>query len=200
MPAGSTLELTANAPATDGVVEWQVVTFDGATVQTGDLPYTASNSTVSTTMTAVDQAATWLVFSYDVATVAVDAFPQKLFRGRFSNAATPWFQREGNGSAGTLSWFAVSFTNGTTVTAGLSSLINANLTANPYVISTAGHSIATVGGPYFRSSQTNVGGSTNIGACMVTSTLASPALTLTRATAGVGGANCYLSWYVTEFK
>jgi hypothetical protein len=88
------------------VVYWYVVTWEGASVQSGDL-YTASATTMTGAISAIDLAKSFLIYSY---TGSYQYQPAcNIWRGHFSATTQVYFQRGGGGSgrAAYLTYFVV---------------------------------------------------------------------------------------------
>ena len=65
LDSSTQLSLNIGLAAPNGIAEWQVVSFDGATVQTGNLTFATDATTLTTTLAnAVDVSKTWLLISY----------------------------------------------------------------------------------------------------------------------------------------
>jgi hypothetical protein len=112
-PGQLTLSIALAAPA--GIVEWQVVSFAGATVQSGTV--TMSGSATSVTVTpphAVTPEATWLLLSGEVSNLT-GTTAELMVSGRVASPTQVTVSRGGGGGANKVTWYAVSFGNGTTV-------------------------------------------------------------------------------------
>lgn len=197
----SALELNVGEAAANGIVEWQVVSFDGATVQAGDLPYPAGETAPVQTIPAVDTTRSWLAFSYDISSSTSDNLAQKMFRARFTNTTTMMFNRSGNGSAGTISWQAISFNNGTLAHPGSASFsgFGTQVSANVGAYA-ASRTIASGGGLYLHGGSTSYNNTMNAGVCSFTAKQASGAFDVWRQTSGTGASNCDISFWAIEFK
>jgi hypothetical protein len=115
--SGSQLSLGIGLAAPDGIAEWQVVSFTGggATVQTGDVTMGSGDTVVNATLPkAVDPGTTWLLVTNEV-TSASGTTAELLVSGRVSSPTQVTFSRGGSGGTNQITWYAVSFTNGTTV-------------------------------------------------------------------------------------
>jgi hypothetical protein len=191
-----TLELGEAAPS--GVVEWQVITINDATVQSGDVTFMGSDAALSVPLgSPVDPEKTWLLLSYKVDTSNVTA-AEIMFRGRIAAPAQLAFERASTGTTGRLTWYAVSFTNGTNVQSGESSfgLNSATSTATLTPVNPA-KSIAVTGGIYQRGGLTPYGMSANPGYAMYTLDIgAGSQLTVTRGAFGAAGTDA--DWTVVE--
>ncbi|MDH3605688.1 MAG: hypothetical protein OER12_01690, partial [Acidimicrobiia bacterium] len=108
----STFGLNAN------VVEWQVVQYDGASVQSGDLSFASGDSSRNATVTSVDTSKSWLIYSYRTNFSATQNIGEKLLRGTVADSTTLTFDRSVSGTTNDLSWYLVEFTDATTVQHG----------------------------------------------------------------------------------
>jgi hypothetical protein len=59
LTSSTQLSIVDNLAAPNGVAEWQVVTFEGATVQSGDIALSEDTNTYTATVQPVDRANTW---------------------------------------------------------------------------------------------------------------------------------------------
>ncbi len=114
LTSATNLELTRVGGA-DGTVEWQVVEFTNAAVQSGDVAFGAGESSKTDTLTAVDTAKSWLVHSYSSASGTSADIGQKLVRGVVTNTTTLTFDRDNTGQTADLTWYLVEFTDATSV-------------------------------------------------------------------------------------
>ena len=181
--AGSNLEIGISAVmgVSPQVVEWQVVEFTGATVQSGDVAFAAGDFTKTATapanFTAIVPGRTWLVYGYDamVGGSGLELDPGKeLVRGVITNGSTLTFDRNhsGGGTTINLTWYLIEFTDGTSVQhqsqAFAATEAQRDVTL-PTAVSTA-TSIAVAGGDFQRGGRsgygrpsTDAGGDDNVG-------------------------------------
>jgi hypothetical protein len=125
----SKLSLGINLAAPDGIVEWQIVSFPGATVQSGDLAMTATDTVVTGTIPqAVSLGATWLVFSNQI-TNETGTTAELLVSGHVSSPTQVTFSRGAGGATQQITWYAVSFGNGTVVQSSTLTLADSVTTA-----------------------------------------------------------------------
>ena len=111
------LQLSANTFGGTPTVEWQVVEYTDCTIQTGDVSFATGDSSKTATLTSVDTAKTWLLYTYetDINSAQADAF---LVRGQLTDATTLTFDRDGTGTTVDVTYYAVEFTDGTSVQRG----------------------------------------------------------------------------------
>jgi len=193
------LSFENNLAAPNGAVEWQVISFDGASVQSGDVAVAAGDTLVTAPLQNVDPASTWLVFSYELATFMTGA-SETMIRGRVESATQLAFRRTGSGASGTLTWYAVSFNNGTTVQSGTSELGGTATTATaPLVVVDPLKTIAATGGLYSRGGATAFVTNVNLGYATFTLDVgAGSQLSLSRGPAAAGGA-ASADWFAIKF-
>jgi hypothetical protein len=96
-------------------IEWQVVEYTYASVQTGDISFATTDGSRTASITSVDPARAWVLFTYDTADGTVANIGQKMVRGLVTNPTTLTFARDGTGQAMTLTWYLVEFTDDTRV-------------------------------------------------------------------------------------
>ena len=103
----------------DGVVEWQVVEYTDATVQTGDVSFGTNDASKTATITSVDTGKSWLIYTYETSGGGEpeEDMDENLIRGLITNATTLTFDRYDGTASSTidLTWYVVEFTDGTTV-------------------------------------------------------------------------------------
>jgi hypothetical protein len=195
----SQLSLDISVAAPSGVVEWQVVSFDGATVQSGDLSFVAGDTTRTASLpSAVDAAKTWVLLSYELTSVTGTA-AETLFRGRVSGSTQLTFERAGTGAPGTLTWYAVSFGNGTSVQSATDLIASGAATdtvsLNPVV---PAKSIAATSGAYQRGGKTPYAAASNPGYATFTLDIGGGSqLSLQRGAAA--GTTASVDWVVVDF-
>ncbi|MBN1607655.1 MAG: hypothetical protein JW940_13540 [Polyangiaceae bacterium] len=111
LTSSAELSLSASDRSGRGTVEWQVVSFDGAAVQSGDLDITSDTTLFSATLAEpVDPARTWLLLSYEVSDLGGGA-SELMLTGRVDSSTELAFERAETApaSAGQLTYYAVSF-------------------------------------------------------------------------------------------
>ena len=94
---GQQLEITVNSSDGNHYVEWQVIEYSDALVQTGDVSFGTSTGNVSSAVTAVDLTKSWLVYSYKSDSGTAANIGQKLVRGLVCDATTVCFDRDSTG-------------------------------------------------------------------------------------------------------
>ncbi len=115
----STFALNAN------VVEWQVIQYDDASVQSGDLSFGAGDMARTATVTAVDASKSWLVYGYRTSYSSFTNIGEKLVRGTVTNNTTLTFDRSVSGTSNDLSWYLIEFQDATTVQHSSTSFLSA---------------------------------------------------------------------------
>lgn len=141
-----------------GAVEWQVVSFDTATVRSGDVVLEGMESTKAVPVQpGLDPSTTWLLFSYHVAAISTANATDSRHLMVTGTLGTDnlQFEREGWEGYAFLTWYAVSFSHGAAVWPGSSALKagQANqLAALPGIDRT--RSIVTAGGLFHRGGRT----------------------------------------------
>jgi hypothetical protein len=185
---------------TGGVAEWQVVTFDGATVQSGDVTVAAADTMVTAPIQTVDPAKTWLLFSYEFGTT-MTSVADLMLRGRVESATQLAFRRTTAGASGTLSWYAVSFENGSTVQRGSSNLADTATTlAVPLTAIDPLTTILAAGGLYNRGGATGAAANGTPGHATFTIDLDSGTQLTLRRGAAVAGAPATVDWSTVTFR
>ncbi len=124
--SGTNLQLTHNlANGTNPeIVEWQVVEYLDANVQTNTLAFAAADTSRTATLApAVNPLKSWLILSYECdAAGCPDAnnLGAKSLRGAITNGTTLTFDRTVTGANESLllTWYVVEFTDATTVQRG----------------------------------------------------------------------------------
>jgi hypothetical protein len=199
LTSSSELTLSVAEASADGIVEWQVVSFDGASVQSGDLDITSGTAVFPVTLAQdVDPARTWLLLSYQVS--ALGNASELMMRGRVSSTTGLTFERTGTAPApgGQLTYYAVSFDDSTSVqsgTAELSSVATGAVALTPAVHPAA--AIATLGGIYQRGGATSFTSDANAGHATFTLDLGTGAeLSVAR---GASSSDASADYYVIEF-
>ena len=156
----SPTNLAWRIPDTDAAdfVEWQVVEYDAASVQTGDVAFAFTDTSKTVTLpTPASMSKSWLLYTYSCGAIAATAptsanIGNKLVRGVMTNATTLTFDRSNIGAAATdvinLTWYLVTFSDATYVQQGNQSFAGADtfkdVTLSKSVSPAA--SIATAGG------------------------------------------------------
>src|SRR6185295_13568081 len=123
-------QLTLTGTPGTNTVEWQVVQYTGASVQTGDLTMAAGTASATAALTSVTTTKTWLVYNYRSEDGTATDMGQKLMRGRITSATQLTFDRNNTGTQIDLTWYAVEFTDGTTVQGGTQAFTTAETQKN----------------------------------------------------------------------
>ncbi len=208
----TTLSLTTqNTGPSPGIVNWQVVEYPGATVQSGDVAF---NDAVDTSMTvnpatSVTVANSLLVFTHDMG-VAQNHFAQPNisgFTGSIVDANHLSFARtSADTTAGTdtITYYLVNFTDGTGVQTGTATWASTEATiaeSLPAAVDTS-RSVATALGRFGREGQsscaTNDVGTDNF-ELVLTSSDGGTDATSVQLTRGATGCGAQISWAVVEF-
>ena len=120
--------------ATDGtfgnVIDWQVIEYNDADVQSGSVSFGTGTSSQSATIAAVDPAKSWLIYNYRSTDGTTTNIGQKLVRGRVTNATTLTFDRSATGQTIDLEYFVVEFSDATTVQSASAALSASATTRN----------------------------------------------------------------------
>jgi hypothetical protein len=110
------LELAAFNDRADAVIEWQVVEYADASVQTGDVSFLSSEATKTATVpVAVDPDKAWLIYSYRTQVGTPSNTGQKVVRGLVTGSTSLQFDRDRTGQSIELAWQLVEFQDLTTV-------------------------------------------------------------------------------------
>jgi hypothetical protein len=198
------LELT-NVPGcgiAPSVVEWQVVQYQDATVQTGDVPFAAADlsQTVPLASPGVDPAKSWLIYSYESQSTA--DIGQCLVRGLVTGSgATLTFDRNNSGVALNLTWYLVTFADATVVQSGSQPFLigETQTTATLPTPAPPATSIAVGGGEYERGGRSPYSADDNPGVGWFGFDLASSTnLQITRGAGGLATAD--VGWFVLSFE
>lgn len=142
LTSGSNLRLERQLAVTSVTVEWQIVEFSSANVQSGLTTINAASTNATAAISAVNLAKTFLFFSYNGGVGISGAETDLYTRGTFSNSTTVSFNRIGTSSTVDISWFAVEMPDvnvqkgtttmvggsGTSVTAALGPAVNTGKT------------------------------------------------------------------------
>ena len=188
------------AAGVGGSIEWQVIDYTGASVQSGDLSFLAGDSSLSATVAAVNPSKSWLLFSYTSASGTATNIAQKMVWGTVTDATTLTFDRASTGQAVDLTWYLVEFTDATTVESGSTQLTTAQtqLDVGVVCVDTA-TTLASAGGTSYRGGSTPYVVDDNPGVSTVTLDLTSA--TNLRITRGLTGAvTATIGWFVVRFQ
>lgn len=124
----TTLRLSHGDTGSSATVDWQVVEYQDATVQSGDVTFNPTDLTLTATpATPIDPARSWLMFSFECRAIpiggcgSVTNIGTRSYRGVVTNGTTLTFDRKNAGLTGppaetyNLTWYLVEFTDGTSV-------------------------------------------------------------------------------------
>lgn len=183
----------------DGVVEWQVVSFDGAHVQAGDLSFGSSALQAKGELeAAVKPDATWLIFSYQVANIT-DSAADLMLRGHVE-ANQVVIDRAASGASATITYYAISFDNGSSVQSGdLAVAAQSQSAEAPLGALDVTRSLAVASGNYLRSGSTSYATANNPGYSSFRFSFTDSELTATRGAAAATGA-ATVGWNVIQFR
>ena len=123
------LELATNATF-GNVIDWQVVEYNDANVQSGSVAFGTGDSSRTATATAFDPAKSWLVYNYRTTDGTTLNIGQKLVRGRVTDATTLTFDRSSTGQTLDLQYFLVEFSDTTEVQSGSATFSSSETTRN----------------------------------------------------------------------
>ena len=195
--SSTNLELSQDATIS-GTVEWQVVEFTGASVQSGDVSFGTTQSSRTATISSVDTSASWLIYNFKSGDGTSSDIGEKLVRGLITNDTTLTFDRSNTGQAIDLSWFLVEFTDGTSVQDGSANMGTGTTQSNVTISSVDTSKTIAAGGTMMRGGRSGYSGDDNPGVGWATYDLTSSTnLQITRATTGSSSAD--FPYYVVEF-
>ena len=192
------LQITVSA-GTGGSVEWQVIEYTGASVQSGDLSFAATDASLSVAVAAVNVPKAWLLFSYASASGTGTNIAQKMVWGTVTDATTLTFDRASTGQVIDLTWYLVEFTDATIVESGSTQLTAAQTQLDIGIVCVDTlTTLATAGGMSYRGGSTPYLVDDNPG--VSTATLDLTSSTNLRITRGLTGAvTATIGWFVVRF-
>ncbi|MCP3936460.1 MAG: hypothetical protein GY708_13925, partial [Actinomycetia bacterium] len=114
LSATDNLELSTNR-VNGNVLEWQVVQYNDAVVQSGDVSFASGDAVRTATVSSVDPTKSWLVYGYRTESSSNANIGEKLIRGQVTDSTTLMFDRSTTGTTNELSWFLVEFQDSTEV-------------------------------------------------------------------------------------
>ena len=136
-----------NGGETGDVIEWQVVEYLDAEVQTGNLSFLTTDSSKTDTITSVDTSKSWLIFNYKTDGGTTANIGQRLVRGVITNATTLTFDRSNTGQTLDLTYYLIEFEDATTVAKGQHTFGTSDTSVNKTIsITDTSRAIATAGG------------------------------------------------------
>ena len=189
-----------------GTVEWQVVEYQDANVQTGDVTFdsTSGQLSVNAAITSVDTAKSWLVYSYECAPAFCNGnvanIGSRMISGEVTSATNLRFDRDVASLVGeeiNVTWYLVEFTDATTVQHG-SQLFNVgNASRNVNITSVKPAATIATGGGYMRGGRTPYAADDDPGIGWFRMELTSP--TRLQIRRGRTGDASTVGWFVVEF-
>ena len=197
----TTLDLTAPDGGLTAFVEWQVVEYTDANVQTGSLSFgSVAPSLTASLSPSINTAKAWLIYTYESSGGSGPNIGQKLLRGVITDGTTLTFDRNNTGQTMIVTWYLVEFMDGT-VTQHASELFSSAETQRdvtlPSVTDTAA-SFAT-GGNFLRGGRSPYAADDNAGVGWFTLDLTGPSnLRITRGL--TGSATADVGWFVVQFR
>ena len=131
-------------------VEWQVAEYANAAVQRGQLVFGTADASLTAAITSVDLSKAMLLYSWEAETGTEADIGQKLFQGKFDTSTQISVTRDNTGSAATVNWEVIEFTDGKSVQSGDLNFATAE-TQKDVTISevTLGKAISFIGGQTF---------------------------------------------------
>ena len=105
------LQLSSNDSGFNPTVEWQVVTYNDAVVQSGTVSFGAADASRTAAVTAVDTSKSWLTYTLQSQTGTSTNLGQKHVRGLVQDPTTLAFDRSDTGQTMDLTWYLVEFTD-----------------------------------------------------------------------------------------
>ncbi|TAN57277.1 prepilin-type N-terminal cleavage/methylation domain-containing protein [Patescibacteria group bacterium] len=196
----TTLKLTLkNAPVNpNNMVEWQVIQFDRASVQTGDISFLSSDTAITAPVTAVNAQKSWLLYSYKTNDGTISNIGQKLVQGRITNSANITFNRDNTGSENDLTWYLVEFKDGTNLQHNSLNFTAAESLKTATISAVDVSKALAVGGYMMKGGKSSYSTDDNPGAgWMMLDITNSETLTVTRG-ANLGTAD--IGWFVIDFN
>ena len=197
------LLLTMDVAAVSGDdIEWQVVEYLDAEVQTGNLSFLTTDSSKTDTITSVDTSKSWLIFNYKSADGTAADIGQKLVRGVITNATTLTFDRSNTGQTLDLTYYLIEFEDATTVAKGQHTFGTTDTSVNKTIsIADTSRAIATAGGgPCGCGGKSDYSADDKPGTGWFTLDITSTTnLTITRHS-GTPSSTASLEYYVVEFS
>jgi hypothetical protein len=201
LSGSSELTLSMYQGSSTGIAEWQVVSFDGASVQSADVQIPATAIQTSAALaTPLDPAKSWLLVSYQVGSVG-NGIADLMLSAHLESGQVV-FDRVANGDALDVTYYAISFDNGTSVQSGVGSL-GAAVDSQTQSLTAAvdpARSIATAAGQYLREGSTSYNAARNPGYASFTLALAANNGLVTARMKSASGVSSQVSWSVTQFQ
>jgi hypothetical protein len=208
LTSSTNLELTTNGGGitAGGLIEWQVVEYDNAAVQSGDLSFDNPTQTTLTASLAnsINIQKSWLIFSHGMASTNVAVPPSSSgFTGTITDPTTLTFSRDAvdpaTGVDG-LTYYLVEFSDSTNVQSGTTPFAATDDTLNADLIGVdLKRAVPTALGQFGRTGLSAYNANTNMGVNTFNLTLAG-ATNLSMARATNLSSSAILNWSVIEFQ
>jgi outer membrane protein assembly factor BamB len=115
LTSDTTLEFSHGTGSFDGTADWQVVTMQSASVQSGDTTLAAGAASTTVAVTGVDTTKTFLLASWSS---SGDGIGANFVRGRITSPTQLTFDRGVTGTTLAISWFLVTLNDGSVVQSG----------------------------------------------------------------------------------
>lgn len=118
LTTSTNLQITGGTSNANGrQISWQVVEYQGATVQTGTVAFNGTDTTKTATVTSVNTAKSWLMLYAQTSDNTSTNIATRMFQGDVTNSTTLTFDRDSsNGTiTATVGYHLVEFTDGTSV-------------------------------------------------------------------------------------
>ena len=187
----------AGSPS-DGVVEWQIVAYTDASVQTGDVTFVSGDSSKTVTIPTVDETKAWLLFTYTADNGTAFNIGPKMVRGSIMNPTTLVFDRNFTTATLILTWYVVVFTDTTSVQSWRVYFATGQTQKDISIeCIDPTKTIVTAGGMYYRGGRTWYGSDDNPGVATVTLDLTTS--TNLRLVRGASPNDADIGWFVVEF-
>jgi hypothetical protein len=200
LTSATNLELSAYAARADSVVEWQVVEYTDAAVQSGDVSFGSGDSTKTVAgLSAFASDTAWLVYSNKRDSSSQTNIGQKLVRGLVTSPTSLLFDRGQTGAPLDLTWHLVEFQDDTGVQHANASFTGAQLQADVPITAVDPTRSIAVGGYMMRGGKSPYSSNDHPGVAWFTAELTSGTnLRLRRDFTGSSTAD--LGWSVIQFS
>jgi len=198
LTSNTNLQLYVGCAASDSLIQWQVIEFANAVVQSGDITFDSTTPSLTVPVTSINTAKSWLFYTINSTAASSGNIGQKLIRGLVTNQTTLTFDRDATGVGWTLTWYLVEFTDATSVQHASQNFATTETQRDITITSVdLTRTIATAGSLYYRGGKTS-NTAANPGSGTVTLDLTSPTnLRLTRASTASSTAD--IGWFVVQF-
>jgi hypothetical protein len=195
------LTLSTGLAAPNCIVEWQVITVVDSIVQSGDLTMGSTDTVLTAALPQQEStSATWLLVTNQVANPTGTA-AELMAIGRMIASNILTFDRALGGATNQITWYAVTFTNGTTVQSSTAALADtAGAATAPLTQVDPARSIAVTGGTWLSGGTTAFATSADPGYASFTLDLgAGTQLSLARGASG-GTSKSNVGYSVIQFN